>query len=237
MRKIAENQFIGDYKISDEVCNSLVELFHKVPVAPNNFKRENPEWPMWKEPGGVGDGETNLNVKNSMDLKFSPEFLRDQKRIPGFAEEKRLMNNYVFELNLCFANYAEDLCLDVPELKQDGNKSNFDHCNFFEGINLQYYAPGGGFYANHYERGFPNYLNREYVYMTYLNDVPNGGTYFYYQDKTIEAKKGRTLIWPAHYTHIHRGQISKTHEKYIMTGWMGFPTKIMKVPNQTWDAY
>ena len=41
MRKIAENHFIGDYKISDEVCNSLVELFHKVPVAPNNFKREN----------------------------------------------------------------------------------------------------------------------------------------------------------------------------------------------------
>ena len=125
----------------------------------------------------------------------------------------------------------------MPELKQDGNKSNFDHCNFFEGINLQYYAPGGGFYGNHYERGFPNYLNREYVYMTYLNDVPNGGTYFYYQDKTIEAKRGRTLIWPAHYTHIHRGQISEKHEKYIMTGWMGFPTKIMKVPSQSWDNW
>ena len=46
-------------------------------------------------------------------------------------EEKKLMNDYVFELNLCFSNYAEDLCLNVPELKQDGNKSNFDHCNFF----------------------------------------------------------------------------------------------------------
>ncbi len=235
MRKIAKNQFIGDYKISDEICDALVELFNKVPVAPNNFKRENPEWPMWKEPGAVGNGEVNLQIKSSMDLKFSPEFLRDQKRVPGFPEEKRLMNNYVFELNLCFANYAEDLCLDVPEIK--GNKSNFDHLNFYEGMNIQYYVPGAGFFAHHYERGFPNYLNRELVYMTYLNDVPNGGTYFYYQDKTIQAKKGRTLIWPAHYTHIHRGQISKTHEKYIMTGWLGFPTRIMKVPNQTWDSY
>ena len=104
MRKIAENQFIGDYKISDEVCDSLVELFHKVPVAPNNFKRENPEWPMWKEPGAVGDGEANLNVKNSMDLKFSPDFLTNQKRISGFAKEKKLMNDYVFELNLCFSS-------------------------------------------------------------------------------------------------------------------------------------
>ena len=58
--------------------------------------------------------------------------------------------------------------------------------------------------------------------MTYLNDVPDGGTEFLYQQLTIKARKGKTVIWPANYTHPHRGQISHKHEKYIMTGWLGY---------------
>ena len=55
--------------------------------------------------------------------------------------------------------------------------------------------------------------------MTFLNDVPNGGTMFKYQNITVPAKKGLTLIWPTDFTHTHKGEISKTHEKYIVTGW------------------
>ena len=60
---------------------------------------------------------------------------------------------------------------------------------------------------------------RSLVFMTYLNDVEDGGTEFLYQNLTIPAKKGLTLIWPAFFTHTHKGQISKTKEKYIVTGW------------------
>ena len=55
--------------------------------------------------------------------------------------------------------------------------------------------------------------------MTYLNNVPDGGTEFLYQKITTPAKKGLTLIWPSDWTHTHRGQISNEHEKYIATGW------------------
>ena len=34
-----------------------------------------------------------------------------------------------------------------------------------------------------------------------------------------EAKKGLTLIFPTDWTHSHKSVISKTHEKYIVTGW------------------
>ena len=34
-----------------------------------------------------------------------------------------------------------------------------------------------------------------------------------------EAKKGNLVIWPAEFTHMHKGVISKTKEKYIATGW------------------
>ena len=55
--------------------------------------------------------------------------------------------------------------------------------------------------------------------MTYLNDVPDGGTMFKYQKIITPAKKGSTVIWPAGFTHTHKGQISHTKEKFIVTGW------------------
>ena len=68
----------------------------------------------------------------------------------------------------------------------------------------------------------PERTQREFVWMTYLNDVPDGGTEFYYQKRTEKAVKGKTLLWPAGYTHVHKGQISKKHIKYIITGWLSF---------------
>ena len=47
--------------------------------------------------------------------------------------------------------------------------------------------------------------------MTYLNDVPDGGTHFKYQDLTTPAEKGLTiLIWPTDFSHTHKGQITLT---------------------------
>ena len=55
--------------------------------------------------------------------------------------------------------------------------------------------------------------------MTYLNDVPDGGTAFYHQKIETKAEKGLTLIWPSTWTHTHKGIISPTSEKQIVTGW------------------
>ncbi len=89
-----------------------------------------------------------------------------------------------------------------------------------EPINLQYYKPGGGFKQWHSENNFgPKVAHRNLVFMTFLNDVPNGGTDFYYQRFTVPAIKGLTVIWPSTWTHTHKGEISETHEKYIITGW------------------
>ena len=55
--------------------------------------------------------------------------------------------------------------------------------------------------------------------MTYLNDVPDGGTDFKYQKITCPAKKGLTILWPPDWHHTHKGQVSKKHDKYIITGW------------------
>ncbi len=35
--------------------------------------------------------------------------------------------------------------------------------------------------------------------------------------------KGKTLIWPAEWTHAHKGEVLQSGLKYIVTGWMHYP--------------
>ena len=55
--------------------------------------------------------------------------------------------------------------------------------------------------------------------MIYLNNVTNGGTYFDNYNLTLNAVEGRLLIWPAFWTHFHRGVVAPNERKYIITGW------------------
>ena len=77
-----------------------------------------------------------------------------------------------------------------------------------------------GFHAWHYERSLPAHLNRIMAYMTYLEVPESGGeTEFLHQSLRLEPIIGRTLIWHAGYTHIHRGNPPLEGEKMYITGW------------------
>ena len=59
--------------------------------------------------------------------------------------------------------------------------------------------------------------------MTYLNNVNDGGeTQWKYQKIETKPVQGDTVIWPADWTHTHKGCVSKTETKYIITGWYSF---------------
>lgn len=97
-----------------------------------------------------------------------------------------------------------------------------------EPIGIQRYAPGGGYKIWHFERDNSNdqIARRHLAFMTYLNDVEEGGgTEFFHQETTIKAERGLTLIWPAEWNFTHRGIVSDTEEKYIVTGWFSTYTK------------
>ena len=99
--------------------------------------------------------------------------------------------------------------------------SNF---RILEPMSIQWYPVGGGFKIWHTERSCCHHNNvyRHLVFMTYLNDVEDGGTEWYHQDLYVPAKKGYTVIWPSDWTHHHRGRVSETSEKMICTGWFSF---------------
>jgi len=125
-----------------------------------------------------------------------------------------------------FVNYTNELKKCVKKyLKKWKEANNCEKFSITEGTNLQYYPPNGGYFVYHAERvsGYKPNSNRHLVFMTYLNNVTDGGeTEWKYQKIKIQPKKGLTVIWPTDWTHTHRGLPSKTQDKYIMTGWLNF---------------
>ena len=90
---------------------------------------------------------------------------------------------------------------------------------------MQRYLPGEGYFTLHCENDGPDFTGESsemliLAWMIYLNDVTDGGyTEFPSQNKKFQPRRGDVLIWPAYFTHPHRGIVSKTQVKYILTGW------------------
>jgi hypothetical protein len=92
-------------------------------------------------------------------------------------------------------------------------------------IKLQKTKTGAsGYSVFHAEQGLYDSATRATAWSVYLNDVSEGGeTEFLYQRHKQPAKKGSLVIWPAGYTHVHRGNPPYSNDKYIITGWSQFP--------------
>jgi hypothetical protein len=88
-------------------------------------------------------------------------------------------------------------------------------------VRLQKTPIGGGYHKWHYENDGRLESHRVMAFTVYLNDVEQGGeTEYLYQHLRCEAKLGRVALWPAGFTHAHRGNPPLSNEKYIATGWL-----------------
>ena len=158
-----------------------------------------------KQNKGVTLGGVNPNIKNSIDILIKPKDII----LPGNEAFKA----YFDELFECYKNYVEEW----PFLEGLARKLEIGS------FNLQRYKPGQHFKAIPIERSSIDSSHRVFAFMTYLNDIEKGGsTYFSHYDIEIQPQKGHTLIWPAEWTHAHKGNILKKESKYIITGWINF---------------
>jgi hypothetical protein len=193
--ELPKESFIGGWYIPEHICDGVIQYYYE---NENEIVK-----------GQIGNysknnnSEIDKNIKDSFDLSVLP------------GKNSGYMNAYEHYLGACFDNYI--------------NKYKFLNQNYFfslnTGYNIQHYKKNGGFKKWHFERTSPAIVvNRVLVFMTYLNDVEDGGTEFYYQNIKTKAEKGLTLIWPTDFTHTHKGIISETKEKYIVTGWYSYDT-------------
>tara|TARA_Y100000593_G_C4250524_1_gene306930 strand:- start:3 stop:821 length:819 start_codon:yes stop_codon:yes gene_type:complete len=90
---------------------------------------------------------------------------------------------------------------------------------------IQQYKKGEGHYSGWHCEYSPSSLeqaSRSLIYLFYLNDVEEGGeTEFYNQKIKVKPKAGRLVIFPAYFTHIHKGHVPISNDKYIITSMYG----------------
>jgi hypothetical protein len=149
--------------------------------------------------GSHSGGQKDSNIKESVDISCNVDYGEFDNRIEQYF-----------------------LHLD-RQLKVYFNKFERSHmpCNITDKFNIQWYPPGGGYKIWHFERTEKRHsVRRHLVWMTYLTDNPDGGTEFLYQDLYVPAERGKTLIWPAEWTHTHRSRPDTKYEKMIITGWV-----------------
>lgn len=153
--------------------------------------------------GTVEGGDVDSSHKQSIDLTITPD------------NDHPIWNDYIDSIQPCLDEYVSL----YPTV--NNNARFYPEYN----INIQRYYPNEGFFGWHFERtGREDGMKRLLVFMTYLNTVTDGGeTEFYYQKKKIKPVKGKTVIWSADWMHTHRGVVSPTETKYIITGWYSFP--------------
>ena len=185
--------FIGSWTIEPIlICDDLISYFEL-----NTLKQKR---------GVIGSG-INTDIKDSVDIMIKPKEIN----LPGNEAFKA----YFDQLFECYKNYVDEWTFleEISERLEIGS------------FNLQRYQPGQHFKKIHTERFSLETLHRVFAFMTYLNDVQvqdGGSTYFSHYDLEIQPRKGLTVIWPAEWTHAHRGNRLKGGSKYIITGWINF---------------
>ena len=159
-----------------------------------------------KQAKGVTTRGIDPDVKKTVDISIQPKDLE--------LSEYEIFNLYLEKLFLCYKDYVEQW----PFLAED--LSHVEIGTF----NLQRYQRGDHYQKIHAERTTLSASHRLLAWMTYLNDVEDGGqTSFPHYGINIKPQKGKTLIWPAEWTHAHSGNLLNAGVKDIITGWMHFP--------------
>lgn len=142
--------------------------------------------------------------------------LRGYHRLNNGKMDEDLMKHYMRELNRVFGYFRK---------KYTWSHEQGTEWSMLPPFNIQKYEPGYCYRPLHIEEGGPRKgkLIRNLAFVTYLNDIEEGGeTEFPYQNAMIKPEKGLTTIFPAGWTHPHRGYPAPKETKYIITGWSSY---------------
>jgi hypothetical protein len=207
---------IYENALSDATSDFVISLFKD----PNNKGY----------PGRVGTTKnserTDSNKKDSTDLDLL-HYGKENLPKELFQELENSLTKYVVKYATKYPLNHNHIGMEEEEIEATLWK-NFSVYPY--SVLCKKYEKGkGGYHAWHADRGYGSAAkHRHLVCMYYLNDVEEGGeTAFYAQKLKIKPKKGSLVIFPATFTHIHKGHIPISNDKYIMNFWIlqGRPIK------------
>lgn len=186
---------IFDNVFSKNYCEAVIDYFHRMEKAGAAHYRSQRK-----------DVKTMMNVQDqSVDLMNYSHLELDELVV----NDESFENLFWFA---CYPLYVER----VPVL-------TISDPHFISDMKIQKTRLSEGYHVWHSETTTRAVSNRLMAFSVFLNDVAEGGeTEFLYQRKRIAAKQGRLALWPAGYTHVHRGNPPMSGEKYILTGWVQY---------------
>lgn len=199
---IEHKEYIGFYRdlFPAGYCQHLITEFNRLEEGGIGSNRQNSE-------------RANKHVKDDYQISIN---LRNHSLEPfkWFDGEEKCWDacDLFFDgLQRCYNDYSSTYSV----LRDDG------HIRATV-MKMQRTGPGGGYHVWHGEQGPGTQANRVVVYMLYLNTIEEEGaeTEFLYQKLRVKPEENLMLLWPASYTHAHRGNpVLGTQSKYVVTGW------------------
>ena len=187
------NQFIGMYQnvFPDGFCYHVISEFERLLSSGSCGNRQDGE-------GAPKTAKEDYNY-----------FLNMKNHTMSLFNDVAVIDIFMNSLQNCFDAYVSeyDILKDIPL-----------RCT---SVKIQKTDPGAGYHIWHSEQGAGEQSARCLVYSAYLNDIDDAGeTEFLYQRLRIAPKENTMVMWPAAFTHTHRGNVVHGNKsKYIITGW------------------
>ena len=111
----------------------------------------------------------------------------------------------------CYQTYCNEYNVETPSVSHD--------------FKIHRVQPSGGYHLWHHEHGYVAPY-RILAWMIILESPEMGGeTEFLHQSMRLEPKVGQLVIWPAFFTHKHRGNPPLKGQKTYVTGWFMDPPR------------
>lgn len=218
--EVEHSNFVGHYKslLTKEECETIIKIYDHLSTVHREMI-------------------TNRRVQNDGDdHKMKDESLSFDSIM--WASEKKwdtFTNTNYDEMNIGVTNFenmlelfhGENKILDklfgafyewVMRYKASGGESWASLHWKFQRTNPM---DGSGYHVWHHENGNRVLLNRFGTWIMYLNDVEVGGeTELLYYGERFKPVQGDMIVFPAGFTHTHRGNPPISGEKNILTGWL-----------------
>lgn len=152
---------------------------------------------------GISAKGLDILVKDSVDLCIS------HNEVDGWEKEDNIfyealkdplmdyLNNYVYPKIIKQDPYTHDT-----------------------GYQIQKTTPLQNGYTWHHDACVENNAQRIVTYIWYLNTIDEEGTTEFIDGTQIKPEQGKLILFPAFWTHIHKGNPPKKKNKYICTGWV-----------------
>lgn len=196
--------FIGIYHnvFPENFCKHLIDEFERnvSSGAGSNRQRSEKAYKHNKD-----DVHMELNIAGQTMTPFKHRY--NDKKIHNVS----VQNMFFDGLQYCYNHYSEEYSI----LKTDNINGS--------AMKMQRTNPGGGYHVWHSEQGTGDHASRVLVYTLYLNTLSEkdgGETEYLYQKRRIQPRASTMVLWPAAFTHVHRGNtVLGDQAKYIVTGW------------------